>query len=1153
MGTLIRRILTVLAALLLLVVACQFLMKRDFRLTTRFTLTVQPEDPNGKAAPWRFAVNQFEQGSIDGSPAGVEVALARLRSARGGLTITAVDDANRLTLWTASRDAAGKVLLNGQASNLDEVARRIIEAARPPADFRPTRPVTVKDVLEANIPTPTRSKVSFPAFSYKQAFPQATDEPEIVIAKFDEAPMLKDLSSMPQEWRKFYPETLPPVEERLPRNPAVVVGPDGIGQYGGVWRRCVTAMFDFYTKLCTESFARYDPSGHLQPCLAYKWDVSPDNRVYTLYLRKGHKWSDGHPFTTEDILWTCNVVVGSATIGDPPDWMQATDGSMMLYVDDVNDWRELSQRIVAEAQSPPSVGAQVKAFGSPRLWKNLQALAGRRGDSPGAAGGPGADEETISLVTADLNDVFRVKEFYRRDAFARVDPNAELRKLEAVGASRLDGNRLDQLMFMLERGDLLRLANSGEPNALEMMYINRLNLLMFRSAYGDLVCPPVKQRVIVEAVPDETGDTSHIIRFTFRRPNSLFVEHWPTFMFYRLLSACKHTSAPLHPDGSQVLAPFDVLDWENLFQKVRQQAQAPEPSPGKQLWNLLEEPIRQRIEADPPKAASPDAYKQQVIDAVNKALADRRFYDPDAFGSVRVQPLKDRLFEDLKERLREKKEDLRKVGFAELFRGLADMLEYRDLLILEDLLKRFREEGPGPLRDEQVLKLGVMMFRAAYSEDPKNPLVARTRTVGLDEKAKKHPRKYTGWQTLYQDRGNYHPVYNPHEPRLAAWRIVSEKDAPEILAVRNPYYYRVDAQGNQLPYINAIRTTISTGNQIRLLKLTSGNIDCQSREITFDDFVPLKQNEDPNKGDFEARLWANDYCGEVTFTTEQCRKDPMWAKINEDPNFRHALSLAVNRQEIIDVVFNGLGRPAQFSIPEGSPYYSEAMAKASVAYDPVKAGRLLDAMGLDKRAGDGTRLFWDGRRIIMDVNTDGLVVPNSATRLLCVYWQAIGIDAQLKFRTNQMLYRLDELGENDLRVHKEGGNYFGPFPPGSYYPSHPAECTQWYQWANYLRNGGRRGWPAPERIRELERMWQKMVEAPNHAVKMRAWKAITDRFAADLPLAGIMTSPGKIIYVRNGFMNVPKIGLAGWIAHEPGNACPECFFFDYNYRKPLER
>jgi peptide/nickel transport system substrate-binding protein len=276
----------------------------------------------------------------------------------------------------------------------------------------------------------------------------------------------------------------------------------------------------------------------------------------------------------------------------------------------------------------------------------------------------------------------------------------------------------------------------------------------------------------------------------------------------------------------------------------------------------------------------------------------------------------------------------------------------------------------------------------------------------------------------------------------------------------------------------------------------------------------------------------------------------MFAKLEEDPNFRYALSLALNRQEIIDVVFMGMGRPAQFSIPEGSIYYSEAMAKQCVEFDPNQANRLLDAMGLDRRSPEGWRLFWNGKPFLMDVNYPTSEMPPTAVRLVCGYWQAIGINAQMKPRSGQMMYRLEEMGMSDVRVHKEGGNYYGPFPPGSYYPSHPAESVQWYQWTEYMRSGGRSGWPAPERIKELERMWQKMVEAPSQDVKMAAWKAITDRFARDLPIIGTMTSPGKIIYVKNGFRNVPKIALAGWIAHEPGNACPESFYFDKNYKKP---
>jgi ABC-type transport system substrate-binding protein len=658
-----------------------------------------------------------------------------------------------------------------------------------------------------------------------------------------------------------------------------------------------------------------------------------------------------------------------------------------------------------------------------------------------------------------------------------------------------------------------------------------------------LVVPPAKDRVKVEAVPDETGDTSHIIRFTFRKPNSLFIEHTPTFMFYRFLNGCKHAAMPLRPEGSKVLAATDILEWKDLFTKILQQSKDREPTPGARLWAALAEPMRQKIQAGAPKFDWSDKEKDEVVAAINHVLSGREFHDKLAFASVDLAACRKQMHHN--------DDENREMGYAEVFRDAATIPEYSNWLVVEDLQKRADRDGAASLSDAEHLRLNVALFRAAYSADADKPLVARTRTAGLDIAAKNHPLKYDSWIARVDDSQNYHPDYYPHPPTLAAWRIVSQKDDMEFLCVRNAYYYKVDAAGNQLPYIDVVKSGISSEKQIRILKMTAGRIDCQSREITFDEYPVLKQNE--QNGDYEVRLWANDYCGEVCYGPLQAHRNPMYAKANEDANFRYALSLALNRQELIDVVFSGLGEPAQFSIPKGSPYYSESMARQCVEYDPNRAGRLLDAMGLDKRDDKGRRLYWNGEPVIMDVNTTKELVPLPAVQLACKYWQDIGIDAQMRLRTSSMMYRLEELGDSDLEVSKEGGNYFGPFPPGSYYPSHPAESTQWYQWANYMRNGGRAGWPPPERIKDLERMWQVMVESPDKEGKMAAWKAITDRFAVDLPIISVMTSPGKIILVKNGFKNVPKIGLAGWIAHEPGNACPECFFFDRSYRPPSQK
>jgi peptide/nickel transport system substrate-binding protein len=268
----------------------------------------------------------------------------------------------------------------------------------------------------------------------------------------------------------------------------------------------------------------------------------------------------------------------------------------------------------------------------------------------------------------------------------------------------------------------------------------------------------------------------------------------------------------------------------------------------------------------------------------------------------------------------------------------------------------------------------------------------------------------------------------------------------------------------------------------------------------------------------------------------------MVRKLNNDPRFRHALSLALNRQQMIDIVYKGIGEPAQAAVPKGSPYFSERHYNAFVNYDPEEASRILDEMGLDKRAADGTRLLWDGRPFIMSVNTVD-TNPLPLVQMACQFWQAIGINAQMKVQANSSITRLGDIGMIDMVVGKEGGNYFGPLAPGIFAPSHPAECKQWGRWVTNLTGSGGSGiWEPPERVRKADALWERLLAATTEEKKHEAWQALSDEAAHQLSVIGITSPPGKLVYVSDGFMNVPKIALAGWIAHEPGNCSPEVFW-----------
>lgn len=101
---------------------------------------------------------------------------------------------------------------------------------------------------------------------------------------------------------------LPPLAERVGLEPLVLEGVEGIGQYGGTWLRVVPDVGDIggtiVNRLSGVTLTRWSPLGYpVVPHLAKRWETSDDYRVWTFYLRKGMCWSDGVPFTADDILY----------------------------------------------------------------------------------------------------------------------------------------------------------------------------------------------------------------------------------------------------------------------------------------------------------------------------------------------------------------------------------------------------------------------------------------------------------------------------------------------------------------------------------------------------------------------------------------------------------------------------------------------------------------------------------------------------------------------------------------------------------------------------------------------------------------------------------------------------------------------------------
>ena len=194
------------------------------------------------------------------------------------------------------------------------------------------------------------------------------------------------------------------------------------------------------------------------------------------------------------------------------------------------------------------------------------------------------------------------------------------------------------------------------------------------------------------------------------------------------------------------------------------------------------------------------------------------------------------------------------------------------------------------------------------------------------------------------------PVKNLERPTLFTWIPVTDPTEPFYIMERNPYCFAVDIEGNQLPYIDAVRHEYVMDNEVILLKAIAGEIDMQWRHIGglgagAGNYTLLATNAE--KGGYKLYNWitANGSVSQLMLNTFD-HKDPVLQDIFSDVRFRQALSLGINREEINEILFSGLAKPRQASLVSGSAYYDPEWESAYAEYDPEKANQLLDEIGL---------------------------------------------------------------------------------------------------------------------------------------------------------------------------------------------------------------
>jgi peptide/nickel transport system substrate-binding protein len=395
-------------------------------------------------------------------------------------------------------------------------------------------------------------------------------------------------------------------------------------------------------------------------------------------------------------------------------------------------------------------------------------------------------------------------------------------------------------------------------------------------------------------------------------------------------------------------------------------------------------------------------------------------------------------------------------------------------------------------------------------------------------------------------------------PTLAGWVVTEYVAGQRIVAQRNPYYWKVDPEGHQLPYIDTIDTTIATADSARqavLLNGMAGGIDFQSREFNLSDISLLLENQEA--GGYTIKMWQRgDFAWPWLMITYDY-KDKGIVDLFYEQKFRIALSEAMDRNKYNDVVSFGLAKPRQFSMspespefgtPEGKAFYEE-WSKSYTDYDPEKVKGLLDEIGVVDKDGDGWRERPDGTKLQLIVDMTASDPQTVAVMdLVKEDWDAVGLDTILNPIDNSTLTTRAESGEMMMRAWPSAAGWGLMSSPTVWAP---VEAREWSMGgisiSRYFQSGGTEGTPPRpgSMLEQLQKAYAFAAEQVDpdkrNAALLAAYKIHLDQGPITIGTIGEHPSP---VLVSNKLHNVPDTGMIG--SHDfgfPATADPEQFYF----------
>ncbi len=437
----------------------------------------------------------------------------------------------------------------------------------------------------------------------------------------------------------------------------------------------------------------------------------------------------------------------------------------------------------------------------------------------------------------------------------------------------------------------------------------------------------------------------------------------------------------------------------------------------------------------------------------------------------------------------------------------------------------FLQEQAGMGRNNQIMlpKHYLSQFHADHADE--TTLNAAVRAEGMED-----------WVQLL----NAKMAWNNHErPILTAWVMETDTSAATQRAVRNPYYWKVDPSGRQLPYIDEMVWPQRADGEVMLLRAIGGQVDFDRVSRTAGDMIVLRENE--ARGGYNAKMLNLDSHANslVLAVNQDFQGEAEIAELLRNVLFRRAVSVALDRDEINEFALLGLAEPHQSVLHPHAPGGSVETATAYIEFDPDQANRWLDEIGMTQRDGDGFRRLPSGTNftLVIDAHISRTLNVDSA-EILERQLRRVGLNAVVRLEDDGYVNTRRDAGQHMMMLGNNGEGVDPLRKPWEYFPM---DIVAWapLQGLHYV-TGGRDGVAPSGYMVELLDLYDQVTRELDPAGRARIYERVMEIHSQQLFQIGTMTFAGFPVVVSNRMRNTPE-RLANAYQNSPA-MFPEQFF-----------